>query len=476
MYQTLSCRIFGRSAFYQSGGAIGFRDQLQDSMALLYIDPAITRRQILTAAARMFPEGDVQHWWHPPFGRGIRTRITDNYLWLPYVVARYITVTGDIGILDESVGFLSGPPLEHGHMEMMFIPGVSEERSSLYDHCIRALQHGLLRGPHGLPLMGGSDWNDGMNLVGKDGLGESCWLAWFIIDVMNGFMPFIEARGDGDRVSKYRKFTSELSEAMERHGWDGGWYRRAFFDDGTPLGSSENDECRIDSLAQSWGIISGAADPKRVRQGYEKACEVLVREQYSIIALLDPPFKDTSLKPGYIKGYLAGIRENGGQYTHAAAWMILASTLLGEGTRAFSMYQLINPARIGSSVEGIDRYCGEPYVLCGDVYSTSPHEGRAGWSWYTGSSGWMFRVGLENILGLKVYPDALEIAPVIPKDWKGFELTFAHKSVTYEIEVRNPHGRESGASQVTVDGVLIEGTRVQTKREGGSVARIVVEM
>jgi cyclic beta-1,2-glucan synthetase len=476
LYQTLACRIMGRSAFYQSGGAIGFRDQLQDSMALLYSMPEITKRQILLAASRMFPEGDVQHWWHPPIGRGIRTKITDNYLWLPYVISRYIEVTGDSSILEEQVGFIQGPALEQGHMETMFIPTISEEHSSLYDHCLRALKRALMRGPHGLPLMGGGDWNDGMNLIGKDGLGESCWLAWFIIDVLNHFLPHIEAHNDIELSQKYRWFIEELKKSMEEHGWDGEWYRRAFFDDGTPLGSSQNDECRIDSLAQSWGIISGAANKERVEQGYEKAYQMLVREQDNLIALLDPPFNKTALKPGYIKGYLAGIRENGGQYTHAASWMILAAVIRGQGSRALHLFQLINPARITSTAVGCEVYKGEPYVYCGDVYSCAPHQGRAGWSWYTGSSGWLYRIGVESILGLKRGPESFTIDPTIPADWRGFELKFEHLGVNYEAEIRNPQGVEHGVLSVSVDKVLIEGNTITYRKEAHTNVLIEIAM
>jgi cyclic beta-1,2-glucan synthetase len=452
LYQALSCRMWARSALYQSSGAFGFRDQLQDVMAFVYTDPELAREHIVHAASRQFVEGDVQHWWHPQTGRGVRTRFSDDLVWLPYVIDHYVTVAADQEIFDIEVPYLTMRQLNPDEHEIYDLPKLSSETGSIYDHCVRALRRACTRGVHGLPLIGSGDWNDGMNRVGIEGKGESVWLAWFLIATLRKFAVHAAKRGDAAMRDEVLARADGYAEAVERSAWDGEWYRRAYFDDGSPLGSRTSDECKIDSIAQSWSVISGAGKPDRTRIAMQSLNKYLVREDAKVIMLLTPPFDKTTHDPGYIQGYLPGVRENGAQYTHAALWAVLATALQGDGDRAFELFQMLNPITHADSPNGVDVYKVEPYVVAADVYTAKGHLGRGGWTWYTGSASWMYRVALESMLGFQQRGGLLYIEPCIPTSWKEFTIEYRFGGSTYEITVENPDGLERGAVELTVDG------------------------
>ncbi|CZQ86184.1 glycosyl hydrolase 94 [Trichococcus palustris] len=465
-YQIISCRLWARSAFYQSSGAYGFRDQLQDALAAVHISPEIARKQILLHAEHQFVEGDVQHWWHDPSGKGVRTRFSDDLLWLPYVTMEYASITGDKGILKSELSYLESPLLEDGEEEKYGIPSISNSSATLFAHCIAAVEKTLKFGNHGLPLMGSGDWNDSMNTVGNKGSGESVWLGWFLIAVLKKIIPVCTEMGASELSKKYATIINQITESIEKFAWDGKWYIRAYFDNGIPLGSIENSECKIDSIAQTWSIISEAGNPERARQAMNSVEDYLITREDGVIKLLTPPFDTSEMEPGYIKGYGPGVRENGGQYTHAAAWVIIAFAKLGDGDKAYELYELINPINNSRNQRECFTYKVEPYVMAADVYAVPPHSGQGGWTWYTGSAGWMYKAGLEYILGFQKHGATLLLDPCIPQKWPEYTIRYKYFDSIYNIKVKNPEGVNKGVKTIGEGRETREGNVLELVNDG----------
>ena len=473
IYQTLQSRLIGKTGFYQSGGAYGFRDQLQDTLALKYINPNLLKKQILKHSEHQFTEGDVEHWWHEETQRGIRTKFSDDLLWLVYLTCEYVEFTGDYSILEEKTPYLTGKMLEENEDERYDKYQQTQEKESIYQHCIKAIEKSLNFGENGLPKIGSGDWNDGFSTVGNKGKGESVWLGFFLYNVLDRFIPICQLKNDTELIQKYEQIKANLKKALNTKGWDGRWYKRAFMDDGNILGSMENEECRIDSIAQSWSTISNAGDNDKKYISMDSLENHLIDKENGIIKLLDPPFDKSKLEPGYIKAYLPGVRENGGQYTHAAIWVIIAEAMLGFGDKATELYRMINPIEHARTKEASNKYKVEPYVIPADIYGCSNLAGRGGWTWYTGSSSWYYKAGIEYILGLKVRNRFLSIEPCIPKDWKEYSIRYKWKNSIYNINVKNPNGKNNGVEKIILNGIEVK-NKIQLEDVG--IFNIEVQM